>query len=143
MSINGLRELMVLPEVSPYHFPTWAEERFRAVLHQYFDFDELRLLARKRETHEILDRRNALAGNLSMEQELRFIEVINRAIAAGTITNSKYRRISIGRISLDSDLGYRSKMDRRPQLLEELRAFGKTKCRLFLKERESRAPGRH
>ena len=35
------------------------------------------------ETHEILDRRNALSGNLSMEQELKFIEMINRAIADG------------------------------------------------------------
>ena len=35
------------------------------------------------ETHEILDRRNALSGNLSMEQELAFIDTLNRAIASG------------------------------------------------------------
>src|SRR5215470_1210640 len=28
-SVIRLREISVLPEVSPYHMPTWAEERFR------------------------------------------------------------------------------------------------------------------
>src|SRR6185295_7931917 len=146
------------PEISPYHLPTWGADHFRAILEEFFDFDELRTLARRpgaplleigavevlsghfelftgeelcvecllasaaipelfravvvpgrgvywdglfsqnppihdllhhrideiwliqinsstcvrvpTETHEILDRRNALAGNLSMEQEL-------------------------------------------------------------------------
>ena len=43
------------------------------------------------ETHEILDRRNSLAGNLSMEQELGFIETFNRAIAEGAINDPKIR----------------------------------------------------
>ena len=46
MSIMSLRDLMVLPEVSPYHLPTWGEDRFRAMLDEYFDFEELRRLAR-------------------------------------------------------------------------------------------------
>ena len=40
------------------------------------------------ETHEILDRRNELAGNLSMEQELTLIEIINRLIAAGASSST-------------------------------------------------------
>ncbi len=227
MNMQSLRDLMVLPEVSPYHLPTWGEDHFRGIIHEYFNFGELRLLARRpgspilrigavevlsghfelfggedlcvecllasaaipemfravtvpgrgvywdglfsqnppihdlidheidelwlvqinsstctrvpTETHEILDRRNALSGNLSMEQELKFIDVINRAIAAGKLTDSKFRRIVVARIALDRELGYRSKLDRRPELLEELREYGKTKCRWFLKERESRA----
>jgi NTE family protein len=226
MAVMSMRDLMVLPEVSPYHLPTWGEDRFREILHQYFDFTELRALARRpgapalqigavevlsghfelftgedlcvecllasaaipemfravhvpgrgvywdglfsqnppvhdlldhrldelwliqinsstcarvpQETHEILDRRNALSGNLSMEQELQFIEVINRAIARGKILDPRYRPVQISRISLDRDLSYRSKLDRRPELLEELREYGRTKCRWFLKERESR-----
>jgi NTE family protein len=225
MSMMALRDLMVLPEVSPYHLPPVAEQQLRSTLEQFFDFDELRMLARRpgvpvlrigavevlsghfdvftgdelsvecllasaaipemfravhvpergvywdglfsqnppihdlihydideiwiiqinastcakvpTETHEILDRRNELSGNLSMEQELTFIDTINRAIAKGGITDPLFRPIRVSRISLDRDLGYRSKMDRRLVLLEELREYGKTKVRWFLKERAS------
>jgi NTE family protein len=90
------------------------------------------------ETHEILDRRNELAGNLSLEQELRFIEMNNRAIAEGRLKDPAFRPIHIGRIPLDRDLGYRSKLDRRPEFLRELKEYGKTKARWFLQERDSR-----
>jgi hypothetical protein len=43
---------------------------------------------------------------------------------------------------MDRELGYRSKMDRSPALLDELREFGKTKCRWFLKQRASEVAGR-
>jgi NTE family protein len=88
--------------------------------------------------HEILDRRNELAGNLSMVQELHFIDSINRAIARGTLKDPRYRPIQVGRIPLDRDLGYRSKLDRRASKLEHLRAYGRAKWRWFLKERTSR-----
>jgi NTE family protein len=87
------------------------------------------------ETHEILDRRNALAGNLSMEQELKFIDTINRALAERKIQDSKYRRIRVSRICLDRELNYRSKLDRSPQLLGELRDYGIMKWKRFVKER--------
>ena len=90
------------------------------------------------ETHEILDRRNELSGNLSMEQELNFIEMNNRAIAEGRLKDPKFRPIHIARIPLDRDLGYRSKLDRRPEFLRELKEYGMTKSRWFLQERESR-----
>jgi NTE family protein len=224
--IMGLRDLMVMPEVSPYHLPTWGEDRFRQMLNEFFDFDELRMLARRpgapilqigavevlsghfelfsgeelrvecllasaaipelfravevpgrgvfwdglfshnppifdlarhrieelwliqinlstypripMETHEILDRRNALSGNLSMEQEISFIELLNRAIAMGRFKDPDFGPIRISRIVLDRELGYRSKMDRSPELLEDLTRYGRTKCRMFLKERDSR-----
>ncbi len=225
MSVMSLRDLMVLPEVSPYHLPPWGEEQFRSIIDQYFDFEELRALARRpgapklkigavevlsghfelftgeelcaecllasaaipelfravnvpgrgvfwdglfsqnppihnllehqidelwliqinsstcarvpTDTHEILDRRNALAGNLSMEQELGFIDSINRAIADKKLVDSKYRRIRVARISLDRELNYRSKLDRNPELLGELRDYGIMKWRRFLKERQA------
>jgi NTE family protein len=230
MTMMSLRDLMVLPEISPYHLPTWGEDRYREILHQHFDFEELRRLARRpgapvlhigavevlsghfevftgddlsadtllasaaipelfravpvegrgvfwdglfsqnppihgladlgidelwliqinsstcarvpTETHEILDRRNALAGNLSMEQELGFIESINRALAKGLLTGNRYRPIRVTRISLERELGYQSKLDRRPELLSELREFGKAKCRWFLRERAARLASR-
>ena len=227
MGIMDLRDLMVMPEVSPYHLPTWGEDRFRAILDKYFDFAELHLLAGRpgapilrigavevltghfdlfggeelsaecllasaaipelfravhvpgrgmywdglfsqnppihdlieheldeiwvvqinsstctrvpTETHEILDRRNALAGNLSMEQELALIDLLNRAIASGKLSDSRYHPIQVERIALDRELGYRSKLNRSPGLLEELREYGKTKCRWFLKQHEAAA----
>lgn len=226
LGMAALRDIMAIPEMSPYQFPTWGEERFRNLLLQYFDFDELRQLARRpgapiirisavevlsghfelfggedlcvecilasaaipelyravcvpdrglywdglfsqnppikdlvrhqidelwliqinsstslhvpTEPHEIAHRRNALAGNLSMEQELRFIHVINRAIAQGELTDSTFRPVRIERIALDRDLGYRTKLDRRAELLDELRNYGKVKGRRFLRERDSR-----
>jgi NTE family protein len=229
MTVQSLRDLMVLPEVSPYQLPSWGEDQFRAMLSDFFDFEELRLLARApgapllrigavevlsghfelfdgselsvecllasaaipelfravsvpgrgvywdglfsqnppiddlidrqidelwiiqinsstcagvpTETHEILDRRNALSGNLSMEQELGFIERLNRAVASGKIDSARYRPIKVSRISLDRELGYRSKLDRRPEFLDELREFGSTKARWFLRERENAVVG--
>jgi NTE family protein len=226
MSMMSLRDLMVLPEVSPYHLPSWGEDKFRKILAEYFEFDELRKLALRPgapalkigavevlsghfelftgpelcadcllasaaipelfravpvegrgvfwdglfsqnppihdlieyeidelwliqinsstctrvpvDTHEILDRRNALSGNLSMEQELKFIETINLALAQDRLKDTKYRRINVGRISLDRELNYQSKLDRRPELLDELRDYGKMKWRRFMKERETK-----
>ncbi len=226
MCITGLRDLMVMPDISPYNLPTWGEERFREMLNEYFDFDELRKLARKpgaplleigavevlsghfevftgedlseecilasaaipelfravsvpgrgvfwdglfsqnppihdlirlridelwliqinlstcprvpTETHEIMDRRNALSGNLSMEQELGFIEMLNQAISEGRFKDPDIRPIQVSRITLDRELGYRSKLDRRPGLLNDLKQYGQTKCRMFLRERETK-----
>ena len=231
MSMMTARDMMVLPEVSPYHMPPWGEDYLRSVLNQFFDFEELRVRAARpdapalqigavevmsghfeifsgkelsvecllasaaipelfravavpgrgvfwdglfsqnppihdliefqidelwivqinpstcarvpTETHEILDRRNELSGNLSMEQELTFIDMINRAIAVGSLKDPRFRPIRASRISLDRDLDYRSKLDRRAELLEELRELGRTKARWFLKERRSRAFDTH
>jgi NTE family protein len=226
IGIQSLRDLMVLPEVSPYQFPPWAGDQFRESLNSFFNFEELRQLARKpgaptlqigavevlsgrfelftgeelcveclmasaaipelfravtvpgrgvfwdglfsqnppihdlayhdidelwliqinpstiaripTDNHEILDRRNSLAGNLSMEQELGFIETFNRAIAAGKMHDSKLRQIHISRIPLDRALHSRSKLDRRPELLDDLQQYGQVKSRRFLKDRDSR-----
>jgi hypothetical protein len=73
-----------------------------------------------------------------MEQELTFIDMINRAIAAGSLKDPRFHPIVASRISLDRDLDYRSKLDRRAELLEELRELGRTKARWFLKERRTR-----
>ena len=223
MAMMGLRDMMVLPEVSPYRLPTWGEDRFRKVLADHLDFEELRDLATRpgapvlqigavevltghfeafsgeeltpdvllasagipeffravhlpergvfwdglfsqnppihdlidevldelwliqinsstcsrvpTETHEIMDRRNALSGNLSMEQELAFIDFLNRSIQAGRLTGTGLRPIRVSRIALDRELGYRTKLDRRPELIEELMEYGRAKARWFLKQR--------
>jgi NTE family protein len=89
--------------------------------------------------HQIFDRRNQLSGNLSLVQELAFIEAINRAIARGALVDPKYRLIEVERIRLDRELNYRSKFDRRPDLLLDLIHYGQAKWRWFLQERASKS----
>ena len=72
-----------------------------------------------------------------MEQELKFIDTINRALAERKINDSRYRRVRVMRISLDRELSYLSKLDRRPELLAELRDYGIMKWRRFIKERDA------
>jgi NTE family protein len=115
-------------------------------IHDLTDYriDELWLIQINRSTclrvpsepHEILDRRNQLAGNLSMEQELKFIEFVNRSLRSGLIDGEKFRPVEVLRLPLDRDLDSRSKLDRRPEFLKELMEYGRAKSRWFLKERE-------
>jgi NTE family protein len=90
------------------------------------------------DSHEIEDRRNELAGNISLEQELRIIEIMNRLVATGKLNDPKYHPIGVGRIALDRDLNYATKLDRRPAFLDELMEYGKAKARGFLRERQGR-----
>jgi NTE family protein len=92
------------------------------------------------ETHQILDRRNSLAGNLSMEQEIRFIETFNRVIATGKVSDPEYRHIDIQRIALDRVLSARTKVDRNPELLGDLMAYGQAKAKWFLRDRRRTHP---
>jgi len=223
-NLANLRNHMVLPEVSPYVFPPWGQERLAEMLNQQLDFEELRALAGQpgapalhigavevltghfevftgqelqvecllasaavpdlfpavtipgrgvywdglfsqnppihdltdhninelwviqinpsgcsrlpTETHEIIDRRNELAGNISLEQELRIIEMMNRLVAKGMINAPKYHPIHVARIVLDRELDFASKLDRRPAFLSDLREYGRAKARVFLKERQ-------
>jgi NTE family protein len=66
---------------------------------------------------DIADRRNELAGNLSLEQELYFIGKVNEwADRLG----DPYRRIEIREMTLDRELDLASKLDRRPAFIRRL-----------------------
>jgi NTE family protein len=84
---------------------------------------------------DIHDRRNELAGNLSLEQELRFVAKINELLERGMLVNSPYRPIAVHRIALDSDLDHTSKFDRSESLIQGLMAQGRARARQFLNER--------
>lgn len=86
---------------------------------------------------EIRDRRNELAGNLSLNQELFFIEKINELVAASQFApHSKYRRIEVRRLEMHSDsaLDSESKLDRSPTFISELLARGEAQADAFLRE---------
>lgn len=69
---------------------------------------------------EIADRRNELAGNLSLEQEKHMIESINDLIAEEVITHERYKKITLREVELDVDLDVHSKSDRDHGFLQSL-----------------------
>lgn len=87
---------------------------------------------------EIADRRNELAGNLSLHQELHFIEAVDRMIDSGALaTNGKYRPIvvrviELARSALSPYLGTASKLNRDPAFIRGLIAHGLARAEQFL-----------
>ena len=83
-----------------------------------------------RSVAEIADRRNELSGNLSLHQELRFIEKINQLLEEGLLrADGRYRRIvvrliELPRTRLSRSLGTASKLNRDPGFIQEMIAAG-------------------
>lgn len=83
---------------------------------------------------EIADRRNELAGNISLNNELRTIERVNEWIEGGYLEHPDYTTTTIRRIEL-SGYDQTTKLDRDSQFLEELVAEGERRAAAFLDER--------
>jgi NTE family protein len=81
---------------------------------------------------EIADRRNELAGNLSLNQELHMVEQINEFVAAGHLPDDEFRHTEVRRIGFDGDLGYASKLDRSPAFVDDLIETGRERAADFL-----------
>jgi NTE family protein len=79
----------------------------------------------------IRDRRNELSGNLSLEQEIYFIEKINDFIRKKLFIDGKYKHIEVKRIKMLLDLDYASKLDRSPTFLQEMIQYGETQAERF------------
>jgi NTE family protein len=84
----------------------------------------------------IADRRNQLSGNLSLNQELRFIERVNDWVEEGTLPADEFTHTEIRRIQLGKQLGCATKVDRRPRFITELQDLGRERARAFLAERD-------
>jgi NTE family protein len=87
---------------------------------------------------EIADRRNELAGNLSLHQELRFIEKVDQLLEEGRLArDGKYKQIVVRLIELirpsqSRSLGTASKLNRDPAFLRELIDHGEARAEEFL-----------
>ena len=81
---------------------------------------------------EIRDRRNELAGNLSMFQEIRMITRVNELLAEGSLHNPTYKPIRVRHIPVELELNYLSKVDRDPVFLEKLMEHGRQQAQRFL-----------
>ena len=88
---------------------------------------------------EIADRRNELAGNISLYQELHFIETVNRWIEqgyfrpekVGELKPIKVRIVKMSKEYSDS-LTYDTKLSRQADFIEELIQQGETRGAAFL-----------
>jgi NTE family protein len=88
-----------------------------------------------RSLEEITDRRNELAGNLSLNQELGFINQVNEWVAEGHLPSDVYRPITVRRLELDKKLHCSTKLDRSPSFIRELLAYGESRAGEFYEER--------
>ncbi|HEX2375139.1 MAG TPA: patatin-like phospholipase family protein [Actinomycetota bacterium] len=87
---------------------------------------------------EIADRRNELSGNLSLHQELGFIEKIDQLLEEGRLAgDGKYKQIvvrliELSRPRLSRSLGTGSKLNRDPAFIRDLIAHGEARAEEFL-----------
>lgn len=81
---------------------------------------------------DIMDRRNELAGNLSLYQETYFIEKINQWVADGSLSGTKHKVVELKWIEMLWDLDYESKLNRDPQFIQRLMAYGEDQAEVFL-----------
>ncbi|RAQ40240.1 patatin [Arthrospira sp. O9.13F] len=90
---------------------------------------------------DILDRRNELAGNLSLYQEVNFIELVNKWIRAGIFEGTpladEIKPIDIRWISMSHDLAeeldYSSKLNRDDAFIQKLMSNGRQQAGQFLR----------
>ena len=80
---------------------------------------------------EIADRRNELAGNISLNQELRVIERVNEWIDAGHLPKSDFSKTKIRRIAMGRAYHCSTKVDRSQSFLQELMDLGEQRAAEF------------
>jgi NTE family protein len=87
---------------------------------------------------DIEDRRNALAGNLSLNHEVDTITKISEWLREGKLHGQNVKPIDIRWIEMSPELaarlGYVSKLNRDPAFLAELKADGEVRGKAFLEE---------
>jgi NTE family protein len=83
-------------------------------------------------TQEINNRRNELAGNLSLNQELRFITRVNEWVETGKLPADEFSHTEIRRIEMGRRFDSATKVDRDPAFIEELMTLGRERGRRFL-----------
>lgn len=98
--------------------------------------------AEPRSMAHIMDRRNELAGNLSLYQELYFIEKVNQWVAQGSLSGTSHRVIEVKWLPMLRELDAESKLDRDPAFIEELMAYGERQAAEFLSSEFRRPPGK-
>ena len=87
-------------------------------------------------TNEVIaDRRNELSGNISLNQELRFIEQVNEWIETGKLPADEFTRTEIHRIQMGQRFHCSTKVDRSPDFIATLQELGRKRAQEFLTAR--------
>jgi NTE family protein len=81
---------------------------------------------------EVADRRNELSGNISLNQELRFIERVNDWVDSGKLPDDEFTHTTIRRIEMGERFRSATKFDRDPAFIEELMTLGRDSAETFL-----------
>ena len=86
---------------------------------------------------DIADRRNELAGNLSLFQELHVVEKIDQLLAEGLLGGDRYKQVTVRVLELSRSrvsrlLGPASKLNRDPGFLRALMDQGERQAEEFL-----------
>ena len=89
----------------------------------------------------IMDRRNELSGNLSLNAETRFIRQVNQWIEKGYLPE-RYTHTELERIRFTRELDWTTKLDRSPEFLDRLLKDGRERADGFLVSRDSDGPRR-
>lgn len=84
---------------------------------------------------EIADRRNQLSGNISLNQELGFIEQVNEWVETGKLPAEEFSHTAIERIQMGKNYHVSTKVDRDRAFLDELIDLGTQQAEAFLQER--------
>jgi NTE family protein len=83
----------------------------------------------------IADRRNELSGNISLNQELKFIERVNDWVDDGYLPDDEFSKTAIHRIEMGKRFHCSTKVDRDPKFLTELIELGHERATTFLSEK--------
>jgi NTE family protein len=87
---------------------------------------------------EIVDRRNELAGNLSLGQELFFVDKINQLIDSHDVLAARYKRIRVRLVEMEGEeFDYPSKLDRDSRFIERLLDAGRERADWFFDARSA------
>lgn len=97
-----------------------------------------------RSASEIEDRRNELGANLALHQELRFIARVNQWLKDGVLSSPEHKHVTVRELEMDLEvsggLGYSSKLNRSPRLLDRLFEHGIDRARRFVERLPSAPP---
>ncbi|MWG34887.1 patatin-like phospholipase family protein [Halomarina oriensis] len=86
---------------------------------------------------DIADRRNELSGNLSLNQELRFVEQVNTWLERGHLPEEHFSYTHVHRIGLGRSYDLSSKLDRSPRFVRQLLRLGERRAEEFLDGHET------
>jgi hypothetical protein len=71
-----------------------------------------------------------------LDQELRFVQTINRLIKKGLLLGDRYRPVEVHRIVMEHDFDDSARVNRSPGLIDGLISYGRERASQFLEKRQ-------